>query len=479
MPEPSAGPSGGDTAPTPGPVGGAAPEQSPAPALRDVLLTKGYLGLLLISALVGAPVSLAAFWFVGLEHELQHWIWESLPEALGHDRAPWWWPLPALLLAGLLLAPIVTRLPGRGGHVPVDGLGGPPAPPKAVPGVVLAALACLPLGAVLGPEAPLMAMGGGLALLAVRPARRAARPQLVPVLGAAGSTAAISTIFGSPLVAAVMMIEAAGLGGPRLLLLIMPCLLASGVGALVFTGFGHWTGLSIGALSLPSVPHSGVPDPGDFLWGLPVAVAVTVVCVAGQTLGRRVKVFTTGGPEHAGEPWSARRTAVRTVVCAVAVGACITAYALLTGRSPQEAALSGQATLGTLAADPAAWPVSALLALTLCKAAAWGIALGSLRGGPIFPAVLIGAAVGLACGPLPGFGTAPGLAVGLAAASTTVTRLPVTSTVLATALLGAESTELMPLLLVTTVTAFVAGELVRGAGARRAHRAAAARARLG
>ncbi|MFB7473146.1 chloride channel protein [Kitasatospora sp. NPDC056184] len=488
MPEPSAGPSGSDdptptTGPAPtagpapatgaGPVGGAAPEQAPAPGLRQVLLTKGYLGLLLVSALVGVPVSLAAFWFVGLEHELQHWVWESLPDALGHDRAPWWWPLPALLLAGLLVAPVVTRLPGRGGHVPVDGMGGPPTPPKAVPGVVLAALAGLPLGVVLGPEAPLMAMGGGLALLAVRPARRTARPQLVPVLGAAGSTAAISTIFGSPLVAAVLMIEAAGLGGPQLLLLIMPCLLASGVGALVFTGFGHWTGLSIGALSLPSVPHSGVPDAGDFLWGLPVAAAVTAVCVAGQTLGRRVKAFTTGAPGRAAPPPTARRTAVRTVLCAVAVGACIAAYALLTGRSPQEAALSGQATLGTLAADPAAWSVFALLMLTLCKAAAWGVALGSLRGGPIFPAVLIGAALGLACAPLPGLGTASGLAVGLAASATAVTRLPVTSTVLATVLLGTEASNLLPLLLVTAVTAFVVGELVRGLGDRRASRRSA------
>ncbi|MFB6893999.1 chloride channel protein [Kitasatospora sp. NPDC056327] len=476
MPDPSGGASGradgGRDDRTPGtgtappPAAGSAAAAA-APTLRQVLLTKGYLGLLLISALVGVPVSLAAFWFVGLEHQLQHWVWESLPDALGHDRAPWWWPLPALLLAGLLLAPIVTRLPGRGGHVPVDGLGGPPAPPKAVPGVVLAALACLPLGAVLGPEAPLMAMGGGLALLAVRPARREAGPQLVPVLGAAGSTAAISTIFGSPLVAAVMMIEAAGLGGPQLLLLIMPCLLASGVGALVFTGFGHWTGLSIGALSLPSVPHSGIPDPGDFLWGVPIAAAVTALCVTGQLLGRRVKAFTTGDPARAAPPPTARRTALRTVLCAVAVGVCITVYALLTGRSPEEAALSGQATLGELAANPAAWPVAALLALALCKAAAWGIALGGLRGGPIFPAILIGAAVGIACAPLPGLGTAPGLAVGLAASGTAVTRLPVTSTVLATVLLGPEAPNVLPLLLVTAVTSFVTGELVRGLGARR------------
>ncbi|MFJ4673993.1 chloride channel protein [Kitasatospora purpeofusca] len=477
MPEPSGGPSGSeDPTARPDPTAGTGPPPPPAqadparptPTLHGVLRTKGYLGLLVISALVGVPVSLAAFWFVGLEHQLQHWVWESLPDALGLDRAPWWWPLPALLLAGLLLAPIVTRVPGRGGHIPVDGMGGPPVPPRAVPGVVLAALACLPLGAVLGPEAPLMAMGGGLALLAVRRSRRAASPQLVPVLGAAGSAAAISTIFGSPLVAAVMMIEAAGLGGPQLLLLIMPCLLASGVGALVFTGFGHWTGLSVGALSLPSEPPAGIPDPGDFLWGLPVAVAVTLVCVSGQLLGHRVKAFTVGDPGRAVPAPTTRQTALRTVLCAVAVGGCIAAYALLTGRSPEEAALSGQATLGTLAANPAAWSVFALLMLTLCKTAAWGIALGSLRGGPIFPAVLIGAALGVACGPLPGLGVESGLAVGLAAAATSVTRLPVTSTVLAAELLGPDAPDSLPLILVTAVTSFVVGELLRGHLERRA-----------
>ncbi|MFJ2863555.1 chloride channel protein [Kitasatospora sp. NPDC087314] len=437
-------------------------QQSGDPVLRQVLLGRGYLGLLLVAALIGIPVSLVAFGFVGLEHQLQHWIWESLPAAAGFDRAPWWWPLPALLLAGLLLAPVVTRLPGRGGHVPVDGLGGPPTPPSAVPGVVLAALACLPLGAVLGPEAPLMALGGGLALLAVRSARRTEHPQLVAVLGTAGAAAAISTIFGSPLVAGVMMIEAAGLGGPQLIALILPCLLASGVGALVFTGFGHWTGLSIGALSLPQVPPSGVPDPGDFLWGVPLAAAVAVVCVAGQALGRRVKAFTTGDPDGPRPAPTARQTAVRTVLCAVAVGACLAAYALLTGRSPEEAALSGQATLGVLAADPTAWPIGALLALVLCKTVGWGIALGSLRGGPIFPAILIGAVLGAACAPLPGLGSAPALAVGLAASGAAVTRLPVTSMVLAAMLLGGDAANEMPLLIVAAVTAFVTGELVRG-----------------
>ncbi|MEV4557248.1 chloride channel protein [Kitasatospora sp. NPDC049285] len=429
------------------------PEQAAAgpsqpPSLRELLLTPGYGRLLLISGLVGIPVSLAAFGFVSLEHELQHWVWESFPEQLGYSRAPWWWPLPALLLAGLLLVPIVTRMPGRGGHIPVHGLGGPPTLPVEVPSVVLAALACLPLGTVLGPEAPLMALGSGLALLTVSAAKRSASPRLAPVLGAAGSTAAISTIFGSPLVAVVMMLEAAGLGGAQLTVVLLPSLLSAGIGALVFTGFGHWTGLAIGALELPSVPQAQLPDAGDFLWGIPTAVVIALVMVACKTLGYRAAAFT------------AHRIAGRTVLCAALVGVCITGYALATGRSPEEAALSGQIALGQLAADPQSWSIGALLALVLFKGLGWGIALGSMRGGPIFPAVLIGAALGIAAGALPGFGIEAGLAAGLAASTAAVTRLPVTSTVLTTALLGAQAADSAPLLIVSAVVAFLTATFV-------------------
>lgn len=401
---------------------------------------------------------MACFFFVGFQHQLQHWVWESLPEAAGYDAPPWWWPLPALLLAGLILAPVVTRMPGGGGHVPVHGLGGAPARPREVPGVVLAALATLPLGVVLGPEAPLMAVGSGLALLALRHTGAATDPRAVAMVGTAGSTAAISTILGGPLVAAVLVVEAAGLGGTRLVLLLLPCLLAGAAGALVFTGFGRWTGLDIGDLSLPALPPGATPDPGDFLWGVPVAALIAVVITLGRALGRRT------------ERWTGRHTAVRTVACATAVGVCLTAYALLTGRSPEEAALSGQNALGGLAADPHGPPVAALLALVLCKGLAWGVALGSLRGGPIFPAVLLGSATALACSGLPGFGVTPAFALGVAAAGAAVTGLPLTSAVLAVLLLGRAAHDQMPLIVTASVVAFLVSQVVRrerpGSGVR-------------
>lgn len=42
-----------------------------------------------------------------------------------------------------------------------------------------------------------------------------------------------------------------------------------------------------------------------------------------------------------------------------------------------------------LAAEPRAWGILALGALILAKLLGWGIALGSLRGGAIFPAIMM------------------------------------------------------------------------------------------
>ncbi|WP_063770163.1 chloride channel protein [Streptacidiphilus melanogenes] len=427
-----------------------AQQESPgAVQLKAVLLSPGYLKLLLLAALVGIPVSLVAFGFVGLEHQMQNWIWTSLPSGLGYHQPPWWWPLPTLALAGLLLVPVLTRMPGKGGHLPVRGLGGPPQPPTYLPSVLVAALIALPLGASLGPEAPLMALGGALALLGVRRAQREAQPKAAAIVATAGSSAAIATIFGNPVVGCVMVLEAAGLGGPQLLLLVVPCLLASGVGGLVFTGFGHWTGLDIGALTLQSVPKSEVPTAPDYLWGIPLAALIAILVVSVQALGWNTAAFTT------------HRTGLRIVVCAVGVGACTAAYALLTGRSPEEAALSGQATLSQLAANPQSWGVATLVLLVLFKGLAWGISLGSLRGGPIFPAIMVGAACGIACAGLPGFGAAAGLSVGMAASGAAITGLPVTASLLAILLVGANARDAAPLILVAAVVSFVVATKLR------------------
>ena len=150
--------------------------------------------------------------------------------------------------------------------------------PVELPGVLLAAAATIGLGVVLGPEAPLIALGSGLGLLAVGLTRRDAPDQARAVVAAAGGFAAVSFIFGSPLVGAVLMIEAAGLDRRRLMAILPPGLLASGIGSLVTVGMGSWGGLSTEdfALSALSVPAFGRPEVSDFAWTIPLAVAVAV-----------------------------------------------------------------------------------------------------------------------------------------------------------------------------------------------------------
>ncbi len=408
---------------------------------------RGYLTLLLAVALLGIPLSLVAFGFLVAVHELEHVVWETLPHSLGYEELPAWWPIPTLAVAGALVALAVKHLPGHGGHVPVAGLGGGTTPPSVVPGTVLAAAASLVGGAVVGPEAPLIAIGGGLALLAVRRTNAASDPTTAAIISAAGAAAAISAIFGNPLVAAVIFLEVLGLARRQTMLVVMPCLLSSGVGALLFTGLGRWTGLEIGALAIPDLAPARL-EMGELAWTLPLAAVTAVVCWAAFLLGRRTARL------------AASHVVATTIGAGVVAGAAACAYALLTGHSPAEVALSGQATLPVLATDPSAWSTGALVALLVCKGIAYGVCLGAFRGGAVFPAVLLGAAIGvLASAVLPHLTLLPALAIGMAA-GVAVTGLPVTSVVLVVLLLGDAATSQMPVVILAVVVAAVVQELL-------------------
>ena len=159
---------------------------------------------------------------------------------MGFATLPTWWPLPVLGLAGVLVALAIERLPGRGGHVPAEGLkSGPPTQPIELPGVLLAAFAAVGLGMVLGPEAPLIAIGTGLGILSIRLSKKDAPHQALALMAAAGSFAAISSLFGSPVVGAVIIIEVAGLGGATLPVILLPGLLAAASARSCSSGWGR------------------------------------------------------------------------------------------------------------------------------------------------------------------------------------------------------------------------------------------------
>ena len=410
-----------------------------------LLRSKSYLRLLILAAVLGVPVSAAAYGFLQLVAYLQGEVFTHLPNGLGFHGAPPWWPLPLLTVAGLLVAPVIRFLPGKGGHSPADGFkAGEGAPtPAQLPGVLLAALATLSLGVVLGPEAPLIALGGGLAVLAVRLARRDMPAQATAVVAAAGSFAAVSTLLGSPIVGAFLLMEASGLGGPMLGVVLLPGLLASGVGALIFVGLDALTGLGTFTLSVPGLPHFARPDIAEFGWALVIGVAAAIVGTAIHRLGLFLR------------PHVERRILLLTPVVGMAIAGLTIAYTEGTGKSSSDVLFSGQSQLGPLISHAASYSVGALLLLLACKGLAYGASLSSFRGGPTFPALYLGAVGGIALSHLPGLPLVPGVAMGIGAMCAVMLRLPLTSVLLASLLLSSDGIAVMPLVIVAVVVAYV------------------------
>jgi H+/Cl- antiporter ClcA len=418
------------------------------------LRSKSYLGLLALAAVLGAPISALAYGFLELVAYLQREIFTRLPDGLGFHGAPPWWPLPVVALAGVGVAPAIRYLPGKGGHSPADGFkaGGAPAAGQ-LPGIVLAALATLCGGVVLGPEAPLIAVGGGLALLAARLARRDLPARGAAVAGAAGSFAAVSTLLGSPVTGAFMLMEASGLGGPMMGVVLLPGLLAAGVGSLIFIGLDTLTGFGTFSLSLPGLPHFARPDIAEFGWALVIGVAAAV---AGTAI-RRLALFL--------RPWVERRMLVLTPAAGLVVGGLAVAYAYGTGKTFSDVLFSGQSELDPLVTHAAGYSVGALLLLLACKGLAYGASLSSFRGGPIFPALFLGAAGGIALSHLPGLPLVPAIAMGIGAMCAVMLRLPLTSVLLATLLLYSDGLAVVPLVIVAVVAAYVTEAHLRPAPA--------------
>ena len=427
------------------PIGATAATATAPPDPGVLLRSRQYLGLLVLAAVIGVPISAAAYGFLALIHYVQDWVFDDLPGGLRFDGAPVWWPLPVLVVAGLLVGLAIRYLPGEGGHKPAEGFkAGPPTTPIELPGVALAALASLGLGVVLGPEAPLIALGGGLAVWAVHLAKRDAPPNTVAVVAAAGSFAAISALLGSPLLAAFLLMEISVLGGPMLGVLLIPGLLAAGVGSLIFVGLGDWTGLGTLSLAIPDLPAVGQPDIADFGWAVVIGLAAAPLGAGIRWLGLLL------------QPRVERRMLLLTPVAGVAIALLAIIFAEATGKSSSEVLFSGQEALGPLLNQSGSYSGAALLLLIVCKGLAYSVSLSCFRGGPIFPAMFIGAAGGLALSDLPGLPAIAGAAMGVGAMSVVMLKLPLTSVLLATLLLASNGLTLMPLVIVSVVVAYVA-----------------------
>jgi len=411
-----------------------------------LLRSRAYVRLLVVAAVLGAPISAVAWGFLALVSKLEHWLYVSFPDDLGFTSVPVWWPFPLLAVGGILVALSIKYLPGTGGHSPADGFkAGGVFPPRELAGIALAALATLGFGAVLGPEAPLIALGGGLAAWAVSRAKAAkSAPQVKMVVGAAGSFAAISSLLGSPLTGAFLMMEVVGFGGATLELILLPGLLASGIGALIFLGLGEWSGLGDFSLSIAGLPHFARPDAAELGWALVIGLAASLLSIAIRRLALVLRAVVQ------------RQPLLLTPLAGVVVAAAAVLFNQVTGKGADDVLFSGQNQIGPFVTHAATYGVGALVLLVALKALAYLVSLSGFRGGPTFPAIFVGAVGGALLSHLPGLPLVPAVGMGMGAMAAGMLRLPLTSVLVASLVLLSDGIAIMPVVIVAVVTAYVA-----------------------
>ena len=296
---------------------------------------------------------------------------------------------------------------------------------------------------MLGPEAPLIAIGSGLGVLAVHLIKRDAPPMAIAVIGAAGSFAAIATLLGSPLARRVPPDGGRGLGGAMMGVVFVPGLLAAGIGSLSSSGSTLDRIRHLLARRARTSPPAASPTGAEFLWAIAIGVLAAII----GTVIRRLALFL--------QPIVERRMVLFTPVVGISIGVLAFIFVEATDRASADVLFSGQDQLAPLIEGAADWTVGALLLLFLCKGLAYTVPLSGFRGGPVFPGMFLGAVGGIALSHLAGLPMIAGAAMGIGAMTVAMLGLPLVSVLLVTLLLQADGLPLMPLVIVAVVVSYV------------------------
>jgi len=416
-----------------------APDAVPAPTAPRELVR-----LTLLGALIGLPAGAVAFAFITVVHWLETWLWDDLPDALGVDAPPWWLVLGLPTLGGLLVY-LARRLPGDGGHAPINGVSMGVTPTIDAGSIALAALATLPFGLVLGPEGPLIALGGIVATALTARARMAARGRAA--LATAGSGAAVATLFGGPIVAGVFLLEggaAAGIGAAAIPLLL-PALAASAVGYTLVTGLGDWSGVHVAGLVVPDLPTYDDVLVRDMLVAVVVGVLAALVARGVRTFAGIV---------------AQQESRIGRLPLLLLGGLVVGGLALVgrgLGADSQDVLFSGQNSIAPLVASSG----GVVLVLLIAKAIGYAVTMGAgFRGGPIFPAIFLG--IALATFAVVAFDMSPtaAIAIGTAGGMTAMTRMVISPIVFAGLLVGRAGLDALTLATLATVGAWLTASVI-------------------
>lgn len=226
-------------------------------------------------------------------------------------------------------------------------------------------------------------------------------------------------------------------------LVLVPGLLAAGLGALIFVGLDAWTGLGTYSLALADIPRFTRPTATEFGWAIVIGALAAGVGAVIRRLAWLARAFV--------RRWSS----LLTTAMGLAIGGLAIGYATLTHHPASDVLFSGQSQLGGLIAAGSGYSVAALATLVASKGLAYGLSMSCFRGGPVFPAMFIGAAGGIALSHLPSLPLIAGAAMGIGAMCVVMLALPLTSVLLATLLLYSAGLALTPLVIVSVVVAYV------------------------
>lgn len=414
--------------------------------LKAVFKTKEYTALLIVSAILGVPIAIFAYFFLFITDRLQHLTYVTIPNSfIDSTVLHRWWPVIPLALSGLIVGLIVKYFPGKGGEEPIEGFsaGGGPVKPEFIAGIALAAIASIGLGAIVGPEAPLVALGGGLAYAMLSLRKKNLNDQASKLIGASGSFAAISTLLGSPLTAAFLLMEASGAGGLALEIALLPGLLAAGIGYLIFVGLDSLTGLGLFSLTIPDLPTMGNPTGKEFIWAIIIGFLAPFLIWAIRQAARYSSVYIR------------KNIVVMTVAAGAVVGILAVFFTIITKQDANLVLFSGQNQLPALINGAAGFTVGTLLLLILIKGLGYALSLVAFRGGPTFPAMFIGAAIGVLVSNAFGINMLAAVAVGIGAMTAGMLRLPLTAVLLTTIFLGKSGINAIPLVIVAVVISYV------------------------
>ncbi len=291
---------------------------------------KRHIGAMLVALIAGLVLAVAYLQFLDYALDL---LWTQIPKAINNETLDRIYTL-VFLTVGASLVVWLRRYTGVSGHSPLDGLAVRTDPIRFSLISLAAVVISLFSGAVLGPEAGLIAMGTALG---------------------------------------VWMAHLAKAGGDEKDKFVKVGVLGAVIGLVVNLGAG-------GTIKIVSIPIELAWM--DFIWAIPVSIVASLVIVAIRLPAYYLRRWGDARPPH--------------VYRGAIVGASVAIVAIvgiaISKVDPRLILGSGEGYIGEMLEITS---VSTLIVIIVAKGIAYSLCLGGgLRGGPIFPAVFIGGAVG-------------------------------------------------------------------------------------